>query len=133
LITAVVLPKPERGALIRWYKISKRRDLDISTVSAGFRLERDGEGRVHDVVLAYGGMAEKVQRASRAERFLLGRHWSRELVEQALEVIDGDFTPISDARGSAEFRRIAARNLLLKFWNDAQQGLDGENTSHTHR
>ncbi len=131
LITAVVLPKPEPHVLIRWYKVSKRRDLDISTVSAGFRLELDGEGRVNDVVLAYGGMAEKVQRASRAERFLLGRFWSRELVEQAMDVIDGDFTPITDARGSAEFRRVAARNLLLKFWSDAQQGFDGAKHERT--
>jgi len=127
LITAVVLPRPEPDALIKWYKVSKRRDLDISTLSAGFRLRIDAHGTVNDVVLAYGGMAEKVQRASHTERFLLGRRWSRELVEQAMEVIDGDFTPISDARGSANFRRVAARNLLLRFWSDAQQSLDGRN------
>ncbi len=131
LITAVVLPRPEPDALIKWYKVSKRRDLDISTLSAGFRLTLDAHGTVNDVVLAYGGMAEKVQRASHTERFLLGRRWSRDLVEQAMEVIDGDFTPISDARGSADFRRVAARNLLLRFWSDAQQSLDGRNRERT--
>jgi xanthine dehydrogenase iron-sulfur cluster and FAD-binding subunit A len=35
-----------------------------------------------------------------------------------MPLIDKDFTPISDVRGSAEFRKIAARNLLLKFWTD---------------
>ncbi|HKC67060.1 MAG TPA: hypothetical protein VKG26_02440 [Bacteroidia bacterium] len=29
-----------------------------------------------------------------------------------------DFTPISDARSGAEFRSVAAKNLLLKFWNE---------------
>lgn len=127
LITAVILPKPDRDTLIKWYKVSKRKDLDISTVSAGFRLELDTEKRVNDVILAYGGMAEKVQRARQTERFLSGRIWTRELVEAAMDVIDGDFTPISDARGSAVFRRVAARNLLLKFWSETRQDFDGEN------
>jgi xanthine dehydrogenase iron-sulfur cluster and FAD-binding subunit A len=35
-----------------------------------------------------------------------------------MPLVDKDFTPISDARGSAEFRRIAARNLLMKFWSE---------------
>ncbi len=132
IITAVVLPKPEPDALIRWYKVSKRRDLDIATVSAGFRLHLDENRRVNDVVLAYGGMAERVKRATQAERFLIGQPWSRKLVEQAMDVLDSDFTPISDARGSAKFRRVASRNLLLKFWNETRQHFDGENEQRTH-
>jgi xanthine dehydrogenase iron-sulfur cluster and FAD-binding subunit A len=41
-------------------------------------------------------------------------------VEEAQEFVDRDFSPISDVRGSAEFRRIAARNLLLKFWTETR-------------
>jgi xanthine dehydrogenase small subunit len=63
-------------------------------------------------------MAEKIKRAATAEKFLFGKKWNREVVEQAMPLIDKDFTPISDVRGSAEFRKIAARNLLLKFWTD---------------
>jgi xanthine dehydrogenase iron-sulfur cluster and FAD-binding subunit A len=42
-----------------------------------------------------------------------------------MDVIGRDFTPLSDVRGSARFRTVAARNLLLKFWSDAQQLFDG--------
>lgn len=127
LITAIVLPKPEAHTIIKWYKVSKRKDLDISTVSAGFRLNLDKAGRVHDVVLAYGGMAEQVKRSSNAERFLKGKLWSRETVEQAMEVVGSEFTPLTDVRGSAAFRTIAAENLLLKFWSETQPGSDGQN------
>jgi xanthine dehydrogenase small subunit len=118
LITAVRIVRPERGTTIRWYKVSRRRDVDIATVSAAFRLTRDSGGRVERIVLAYGGMADRTRRAARAEEFLQGRSWDRNSVEQAMAVIDGDFTPLSDVRGSAAFRRAAARNLLLKFWSD---------------
>jgi len=39
-----------------------------------------------------------------------------------MPLIDRDFSPISDARGSAEFRKIAAKNLLLKFWSETTNG-----------
>lgn len=122
LITSVRVPTPPRGAEIRSYKVSKRKDLDISTVSGAFRLERDAQGRVAALVLAYGGMADRVKRAASAERFLLGKPWERAAVEKAMGLLGDDFTPISDARAGADMRSIAARNLLLKFWNDTQQG-----------
>ncbi len=116
IITAIHMTVPPRRVVVKSYKVSKRRDLDISTVSAGMRLERDAQGRVKDIVLAYGGMAAMTRRAKRCEAFLLGKKWSREIVETAMPILDVDFEPISDARSGAEFRSAAARNLLLKFW-----------------
>ncbi|MBF8294853.1 MAG: xanthine dehydrogenase small subunit [Bacteroidetes bacterium] len=118
LITAVVLPRPSAATRIRSYKVSKRRDLDIATVSAAFRLELDEKGIVSDITLAYGGMAECTKRSSTTESYLKGKRWDRRHVEEAQRLVDADFNPISDVRGSAEFRRVAARNLLLKFWSE---------------
>lgn len=122
LITAVVIPKLADGAQVKSYKVSKRKDLDISTVSGGFRLELTGDNKVASIQLVYGGMAKSVKRAETAEKFLIGKRWDRGTVEQAMPLIDRDFTPISDARSGAEFRKIAARNLLLKFWSDTNNG-----------
>jgi xanthine dehydrogenase small subunit len=118
LITAVVLPRPSAATQVRSYKVSKRRDLDIATVSAAFRLDLDPHGVVTDITLAYGGMAECTKRSAATEAFLKGKPWDRKNVESAQRLIDQDFNTISDVRGSAEFRRIAARNLLLKFWSE---------------
>jgi len=118
LITAVVLPRPSLSTQVRSYKVSKRRDLDIATVSAAFRLELDGTGIVSDITLAYGGMAEFTKRSPTTESYLKGKQWNRRHVEEAQRLVDADFSPISDVRGSAEFRRVAARNLLLKFWSE---------------
>jgi xanthine dehydrogenase small subunit len=115
LITAVIIPKQTRNTIIKSYKVSKRKDLDISTVSACFRIDLE-DTKVKSVVLAYGGMAERTKRAFTTEKALLGKHWNRETIEQAMPMVDKDFTPISDARGSAEFRKVAARNLLMKFF-----------------
>lgn len=123
LITAVVLPRPSTGMHVRAYKVSKRRDLDIATVSAGFRLNLDRDGTVQEITLAYGGMADCTKRSVKTEEFLKGKKWHRQHVEEAQRVVDAEFNPISDVRGSAEFRRLAARNLLLKFWSETNGGV----------
>ena len=67
--------------------------------------------------------AAMTKRAEKAEEFLIGKQWDRETVEQAMELINEEFTPISDARSGEEGRKVMARNLLLKFWNDTKKGL----------
>ncbi len=118
LITQVIIPKLSNGVVVKSYKVSKRKDLDIATVSAAFRLERDGGKKIGSIKLAYGGMADRTKRATRVEEFLQGKQWLRGVVEEAMPMIEMEFTPISDARGGAEFRRVVAKNLLLKFWNE---------------
>lgn len=117
IITGIRIPPSFEGEVIRSYKVSKRKDLDISSVSAGFRIEREN-GVVAAITLAYGGMADMVKRATQTERSIVGKTWSRATVEDAMDSLSQDFQPISDARSGAEGRMIAARNLLLKFWTE---------------
>jgi len=115
IITKVLLPK-EEGQIIRSYKISKRRDLDISTVSAGFSLKLTKDQKVQCLILAFGGMAAITNRAYRTEDFLLGKTWEKPVIEEAMEILKDEFTPLSDARAEAEGRKLLAKNLLLKFY-----------------
>jgi xanthine dehydrogenase small subunit len=117
LITAVIIPKPDKALKLKFYKVSKRKDLDISTVSAGFSLLLKNQ-IVESITLAYGGMAAVTKRAAAAESFLIGKEWSRAAVEKAMPLIVSAFAPISDARSGATFRALAAKNLLLKFWSE---------------
>jgi len=118
IISYIIIPKMEDNVQVKWYKISKRKDLDISTVSAGFRLVLDDNQVVQDIRLIYGGMAAMTKRATEAENYLLGKKWERPHIEHAMTLIDKAFTPISDARSSKEGRAAMARNLLLKFWSE---------------
>ncbi len=126
LITEIVLPGLDGSVTVKSYKISRRGDVDIATVSAAFRLERDPNNIVASLRAVYGGMAEMVRRAFRTEEFAAGKEWSRNTVEQAMTVLDREFTPISDVRGSAALRRVAARNLLMKFWADTSRAVPGD-------
>jgi xanthine dehydrogenase small subunit len=118
LITAIEIPHVEPGIQIRFYKFSKRRDLDIATTSGGFRLQLDKKSKIKNIKLAFGGLAQETKRAKKTEKYLTGKKWNRENVNNALELLEQEFSPISDARSSAKGRIISARNLLLKFWTE---------------
>ena len=81
-------------------------------------LHLDKNNSVADIRLVYGGMAAITKRASLAENYLKQKTWEKKTVLQAMNLIDKEFMPISDARSGAEGRKIMARNLLLKFWTD---------------
>ena len=115
LITSVFIPKPDKDVIVKSFKLSKRKDMDISTVSLSYRLVMDKE-KVKEIILAYGGMAETTKRAKKTEEYLTGKEWSRNTIEEAMNILQEEFKPISDARASAEFRKIACRNLLLKLF-----------------
>jgi xanthine dehydrogenase small subunit len=115
LITAVHIPKPDLGTIIRSYKVSKRKNLDISTVSGGFSLQLD-RGAVKEIILAFGGMADQPKRAGDAETYLTGKPWTRPHVEHAMKILSNEFMPLSDARAGAAYRNQIACNLLLKFY-----------------
>jgi xanthine dehydrogenase small subunit len=117
LITSVFIPKPKKDVIIKSFKISKRKDLDISTVSLASRLVLE-KGKVKEIILAFGGMAETPKRAGITEELLIGKEWNRKNIESAMKVLYVEFNPISDARASTEFRRVAAKNLLLKLFNE---------------
>jgi xanthine dehydrogenase small subunit len=118
IIHSIIIPKPETK-IVKFYKVSKRRDLDISTVSAGFGLELKNN-KVEDICLAFGGLAKMTKRARHVENFLIQKEWSAENIRDAQENIISDFTPISDARSGAEFRITAAKNLLIKFFEETK-------------
>ncbi|ATB31690.1 xanthine dehydrogenase small subunit [Melittangium boletus] len=118
VLAYVDIPEQPEAARALAYKVSKRREADISSVSAGFRVVVDGEGRVTEARLAYGGMAATPARARRTEAALVGQPWTEAVVEAALPRLAEDFQPLSDHRGSAWFRAQLAQNLLRGFFHE---------------
>jgi xanthine dehydrogenase small subunit len=118
IIVAVRVPIPAPALSFAAYKVSKRFDQDISAVCGAFALTREGD-RVSDIRLGYGGMAAIPKRAAAAEAALRGRPWTLENVRRAMDAMGEDFQPLSDCRGSAAYRALSARNLLLRFYYES--------------
>src|SRR5262249_19045006 len=99
-----------------WYKVSKRREMDISTVAACFTVDLDRAGIVRHARLAYGGVAAMPSRALKTEDSLLGKPWTAETVESVLPILETEFTPISGVRGGTECRGRLITSLFERFY-----------------
>jgi xanthine dehydrogenase large subunit len=104
----------------RFYKVSRRREMDISTVAGCFRIQLDTSRRIRLARVVFGGVAPTPVRATDIEAALAGKEWNRDTVAAVAEVLATRFTPISDVRGSAEYRTALVVELLEKFFDDTQ-------------
>ncbi len=119
LLETVLLPRGLQGRTA-FFKVSKRREMDISAVSAAFRIATGENGRITEARLAYGGVSAFPQRAAEVESSLIGLTLAEAAGGSVLEKLGGAFSPISDLRGSAGYRRELVRGLFLKFLLDTE-------------
>jgi xanthine dehydrogenase small subunit len=133
LLVRIVIPRPSAppggsepgearsvGAnLLRAYKISKRFDDDISAVCLVIHLDIV-EGTVRHASIGAGGVAATPARARQTEAALAGQPWTAETVANAAQVLQAEFTPISDMRASGDYRRAVLGGLLQRFWLESQ-------------
>ncbi|WP_192034533.1 xanthine dehydrogenase small subunit [Halomonas sp. YLGW01] len=114
VLREIVLPWLPEGRQLKVWKLSKRREDDISAVLGAFGWQLEG-GRLRDVRLAFGGMAAIPARARGAEAALEGQPPSESIFAAARRALEDDFQPLSDIRGSSDYRRLAAANLLERL------------------
>lgn len=120
-LESISVPRAKADALHAAYKISKRRDEDISSVCAAFNVTV-ANGVVTEARIAFGGMAATPKRAAQAEAALVGSAWSEASVLAAAAQLGEDFTPLSDWRASSDYRLQVAKNLFRRFWLEQQGG-----------
>ena len=114
-VESVSIPTLPAGEQFACYKISKRKDEDISSLCGAFRVKLE-DGRVVAATIAFGGMAATPKRAKAVEAALVGEAWSLATVEAAIPAFATDYQPLTDMRASAEYRLLAAQNLLRRFF-----------------
>ncbi|WP_417818597.1 xanthine dehydrogenase small subunit [Tritonibacter scottomollicae] len=113
-VAAIRIPRSQPGQIDAAYKISKRRDEDISSVAAGVSVTVS-DGIITAARLAFGGMAATPKRAALAEAALIGQPFTAATFDAAAKALTQDFTPLSDWRASADYRTTVAANLLRRF------------------
>ena len=118
-VESVTIPLLPAGETFAVYKVSKRRDEDISALCGAFRVFVSDAGTVGMARIAFGGMAATPKRARAVEAALVGRPWTTETIEGAVAAFAEDYQPISDMRASADYRLLVAQNLLRRFHLEA--------------
>jgi xanthine dehydrogenase small subunit len=110
-ISAIRFRKPTGDFPFNFEKVSKRTYLDIASVNTAISLTMDGEviSRAH---VSAGGVAPIPLYLAKTSEFLEGRSMNEETIDRAIEIMRSEIAPISDVRGSAEYKRLLLSQLF---------------------
>ena len=92
-------------------KVCKRTYLDIATVNTAISLKASGDF-IENAHVSAGGVSPIPLYLRKTSEFLGGKEISEAVISQANEILQTEISPISDVRGSAEYKRLLLRQLF---------------------
>ncbi|HEX8657683.1 MAG TPA: FAD binding domain-containing protein [Hymenobacter sp.] len=111
-VTEISFPTPLPDDFFNFEKVSKRTHLDIASVNSAAWLRVAG-GVIQAARVSAGGVGPVPLYLARTSAFLVGRELTAATVAVANEVMQAEISPISDVRGTADYKRLLLRQLLL--------------------
>lgn len=117
IVVAIKIPMPKANEKVRLYKVSVRKDLDISAVTFAGIVELD-QNKIVRARFSFGGVAATVIRLKDIESQMSGADFNKKTFEMASESLKTTISPLSDLRASKEYRMKVAQNFFLKFYNE---------------
>ncbi|MEF1289966.1 xanthine dehydrogenase small subunit [Vibrio sp. M260118] len=115
-ISAIHIPRLAPNQKHAIYKVSKRYEDDIATVVLALNFTIDSDNRVKHCILSAGGIAAKSVRLTELEKLFVGRPFTQLLVRKVKAVVPEVIQPLSDVRGSAQYRVQLIQNLIQRFY-----------------
>ena len=110
-LTSISFKLPNKGAHINFEKVSKREHLDIASVNSAILIENEGS-RITKCNLSAGGVSPIPLFLDKTSVFLIGKEINIETLKIANEVMQAEISPISDIRGSIDYKRLLLRQVL---------------------
>lgn len=111
MVESVRFRLPGPGTHFGFEKVSKRTYLDIASVNTAASIELDG-GTITAARVSAGGVAPVPLLLKRAGAALVGQPLTHATLRAATDAAQLEIAPISDARGSATYKRVLLRQLL---------------------
>lgn len=115
LLVEVQIPNPQGLSAGCYLRHTPRAEMDIAVVGVGtFLVISPQDDQIQDARIALGAVAPTPVRATGAEGFLRGKTPTKNLFEEVAEGITDEIKPITDVRGTEDFRFQIAKVLTLR-------------------
>ncbi len=111
MVLALRFSIPTATSKINFEKVSRRTYLDIASVNSGIHLKLQS-GRITAGTISAGGVAPIPMVLSEASKFLCGKEVGITTIKKVVEIAQVEISPISDVRGTSEYKRLLLRQLI---------------------
>ncbi|MBT3283510.1 xanthine dehydrogenase family protein subunit M [Candidatus Bathyarchaeota archaeon] len=113
LLTEIRIPVPPAGAASSYKRIGRRKAFTLSVVSSAAYIQMDDE-TCTDAKVAFGSVAITPIRVPEAENLLKGSKLDKETIKAASKAVYEAVKPITDVRGTAEYRKDMCPVLMRR-------------------
>lgn len=125
IVTGIVIPPLQENEHAAYIKHSVRKAMDLAIVGVAAWVKMDGNVCV-DARITLGAVAITPVRAPSAEKVLIGKELTDEVIAEAGLAAMSDCKPISDVRASAEYRHDMVRVFTKRAIKKALEGYGEE-------
>lgn len=128
ILSKVSFELPKQNIFFNYEKVSKRIHLDIASVNTTILLRFDNDV-ISEAHVSAGGVAPIPLYLAKTVKFLIRKTISAETILDATEIALTEISPITDVRGSAEYKKLLLRQLLLAHFHKLSPKLIEEETA----
>lgn len=121
IVTGFVIPLLKEGESAAYIKHAVRKAMDLAIIGVAVKLTMDGDV-CKDARIALGAVAPTTMRARNAEKALIGKKLTDDVIVEASLAARDECSPISDIRASAEYRRDMIRVFTKRAIKQALEG-----------
>jgi CO/xanthine dehydrogenase FAD-binding subunit len=114
LLTRIILPLPSERTYGSWIKIGKRKALIIATITLALLVEMAEDNKtIEDVKTCLGSVAPTPIKIKEVREKMIGKKFSELDFNQLGQIVEGKISPIDDIRGTREYRKDVAKNIMI--------------------
>ena len=117
LLKAISFKLPTAQSFFNFEKVCKRTHLDIASVNSAIHLSVEN-GTISEAHVSLGGVAAIPKYLHDTSAFLTGKPLTSETVLEANEILQKEISPISDVRGTSDYKRLLARQLFFAHFTE---------------
>lgn len=116
IISQIRFKLPQQDSRFHFEKVCKRKYLDIASVNTAMQVRLDGGEIIREIHCSMGGVGPIPMYVKSTINFMTGKVLTSELIRESVDILQSEIKPISDARGSADYKRLLARQLFYSHF-----------------
>jgi xanthine dehydrogenase small subunit len=116
-IKNIIFKIPSSNSHFNFEKVSKRTHLDIASVNTAINLIIKDQ-LIEEAHVSIGGVAAIPKYLHQTSTFLNNKVISSKIILEAIAILQNEISPISDVRGSSDYKRLLARQLFFAHFTE---------------
>lgn len=120
-LTKISFNVPVKNSFSNFIKISRRSYLDIASVNSAINFIFQNDV-IKNCFISAGGVAPIPKFLANTSRYLKGKKISYDVFAGAADIAAGEISPISDVRGSDDYKKGLLKKIIISHFKDYEKG-----------